>query len=334
MPTYKDAGVDLEKADRLVDTLAAYQQRTEDATSRSLFQEFGDFAASYDLSEYDEPVVLSTGDGVGTKFILQKNYNELESAGRDLVAMNVNDVLTSGGFPLLFLDYVAMSPLENDTIERLVDGMATACENSDCLLAGGETAELPGMIEAGDVELAGFCVGAAEKEDLRNQPSVEPGQAILGLPSDGIHANGFSLVRKVLDENPDQFDKEDVRSLLTPTRLYHDSVVTLREEGLDPSGMVHVTGGGIEGNLSRILPDGLGAELSIPQWDEPVVERILNFVPNDEALRTFNMGFGWLMVVDPNEIGKYHDVLPDARRLGSVRSDGEIEVRYGTSESS
>ncbi len=334
MPTYKDAGVDLDKADRLVGTLADYQQRTEDATSRSLFQGFGDFAASYDLSEYDEPVVLSTCDGVGTKFILQKKYGALESAGRDLVAMNVNDVLTTGGFPLLFLDYVAMSPLENDTIESLVDGMASACEDSDCLLAGGETAELPGMVEEGDVELAGFCVGVAEKSDLRNQPSVEDGQVVLGLPSDGIHANGFSLVRKVLDENPDEFNDDDVQSLLTPTRLYHKSVVALREANLNPSGMVHVTGGGIEGNLHRILPGEFGANLTIPEWEEPVIKRILNHVPDEEALRTFNMGFGWLMTVDPDRVEQYRKALPGSDVLGTIQSDGGIAIRYGTAQTS
>lgn len=334
MPTYKDAGVDLEKADRLVDSLAAYQQRTEENTSRSLFQGFGDFAASYDLSDFEEPVVLSACDGVGTKFILQKRYDELKSAGRDLVAMNVNDILTTGGEPFLFLDYVAMSPLENDTIESLVDGMASACEESDCLLAGGETAELPGMVEAGDVELAGFCVGAAEKAVLRNRPSVEDGQVILGLPSDGIHANGFSLVRKVLDENPDSFDDGDVRSLLTSTRLYHDAVVSLREAGLKPSGMVHVTGGGIEGNLPRVLPEDLGAEISVPEWEEPVIRRILEYVPDEEALRTFNMGYGWLMLVDPGDVEEYREALPDIERLGSVQSDEDIDVRYEGSTSS
>jgi phosphoribosylformylglycinamidine cyclo-ligase len=334
MPTYKDAGVDLEKADRLVDTLAAYQQRTEDATSRSLFRGFGDFAASYDLSSYENPVVLSSCDGVGTKFILQKRYDELESAGQDLVAMNVNDLLTTGGEPLLFLDYVAMSPLENDTIEALVDGMARACEESNCLLAGGETAELPGMVDEGDVELAGFCVGAAEKDQLQNRPDVEDGQVVLGLPSDGIHANGFSLVRKVLDENPEKFDDEDIRSLLTPTRLYYDTVTALQDNGLTPPAMVHVTGGGIEGNLSRVLPEDTGADVSVPEWTDPVIERVLQYVPDEEALRTFNMGFGWLLVVDPDELDDYRDVLPEADVLGTIRADGELTVRYGKESNS
>ena len=329
MPTYKDAGVDLEKADRLVDTLAAYQQRTEEATSRSLFRGFGDFAASYDLSSYENPVVLSSCDGVGTKFILQKRYDELESAGQDLVAMNVNDLLTTGGEPLLFLDYVAMSPLENDTVEALVDGMARACEESNCLLAGGETAELPGMVDEGDVELAGFCVGAAEKDQLQNRPDVEDGQVVLGLPSDGIHANGFSLVRAVLDENPEEFDDEDIRSLLTPTRLYYDTVTALRDHGLTPPGMVHVTGGGIEGNLSRVLPENTGADITVPEWGDPVIQRVLEHVPDEEALRTFNMGFGWLLVVDPDEVDNYREVLSEARTLGTIRADGELTVRYG-----
>lgn len=328
MPTYKDAGVDLEKADRLVDRLAGHQRETEETTDRSLYQGFGDFAASYDLSGYENPVVLSTCDGVGTKFLLQKKYDELQSAGRDLVAMNVNDVLTTGGDPLMFLDYVAMSPLEEETVEDLVEGMARACEETNCLLAGGETAELPGMLEEGEVELAGFCVGAAEKEDLEGRPGVEDGQVVLGLPSDGFHANGFSLVRAVLDENRDAFDDEDVRSLLTPTRLYYDALVSLREAGLRPTAMAHVTGGGIEGNLPRVLPEGFGADLTVPEWDEPVVARVLDQVPDDEALRTFNMGFGWLMVVDEENVNEYETVLPELERLGTVHAGGEISVTY------
>lgn len=331
MPTYKDAGVDLDKADRLVDRLAAHQKSTEEATDRSLFRGFGDFAASFDLADYEDPVVLSTCDGVGTKFLLQKKYDELQSAGRDLVAMNVNDVLTANAEPLMFLDYVAMSPLEEDTVEDLVEGMAAACRETNCLLAGGETAELPGMLEEGEVELAGFCVGAAEKGVLEGRPAVEDGQVVLGVPSDGFHANGFSLVRAVLDENPDAFDDEDIRSLLTPTRLYYDEVVQLRDEGLRPNAMAHVTGGGIEGNLPRVLPEGFGADLTVPEWDEPVISRVLEFVPDDEVLRTFNTGFGWLMVVGKENVNHYENVLPEAKRLGTVRSDRGISITYGGS---
>jgi phosphoribosylformylglycinamidine cyclo-ligase len=328
MPTYKEAGVDLDKADRLVSRLAAHQQRSEKETSKSLFQGFGDFAAGYDLSDYENPVILSTCDGVGTKFLLQKKHDALESAGIDLVAMNVNDLLTTGADPLLFLDYVAMSPLDEETVDALVRGMTRACTETDCLLAGGETAELPGMLEEGDVELAGFCVGAAEKKRIADSPAVEPGQAIVGVPSDGIHANGFSLVRAVLDEYPDQFTDDEEESLLTPTRLYFQEVQALHELPLEPSGMVHVTGGGLRGNLSRVLPDGIGATLELPEWDRPVISKILEQVSVEEAFKTFNMGFGWLILADDEQVDELMSAVTDSVRLGTVTDTGSIDMRY------
>jgi len=328
MPTYTDAGVDLEKADRLVDRLAAYQKQTEEGTRRQLFQGFGDFAAGYDLEAYDHPVILTTCDGVGTKFLLQQQHNELESAGRDLVAMNVNDLLTRGADPLLFLDYVAMSPLDESTVETIVRGMAEACLESNCLLAGGETAELPGMLEEGEVELAGFCVGAAEKDALQQPPPVQAGQVVLGLPSRGFHANGFSLVRTVLDQNPDRFSSQDIQELLVPTRLYHEVVQTLREAELTPSAMAHVTGGGIAGNLSRVLPDQMGATLEIPEWNQPTVREILEFIPDEEAVKTFNMGFGWLLVVPDNQVRRYRDLFDEIKKLGEIVDGQSISIRY------
>ncbi len=328
MPTYKDAGVDRDKADRLVEELADHVRRTEKETSRNLYRGFGDFAASYDLSGYDRPVIVSSCDGVGTKFLLQQRYDALESAGVDLVAMNVNDVLTTGAEPLLFLDYVAMSPLEAATVDSLVRGMSRACSEVDCLLAGGETAELPGMLEEDEVELAGFCVGAAEREFLTGSDSVVADQVIAGLPSMGIHANGFSLVRTVLDDHPDQFSDEDVESLLTPTRLYGEEVQSVVEADIVPSAMVHVTGGGLRGNLSRVLPGDLGASLCLPEWERSVVKTLLEHVPLAEAVRTFNMGFGWLFVVDEDEFGLLRKVVPECVQLGRVTGEASIDIRY------
>lgn len=331
MPTYKDAGVDLDRADRLVNRLADYQRLTEEETSRTLLEGVGQFASSYDLGEYDRPAIVSTCDGVGTKFLLQKKHDRLESAGRDLVAMNVNDVLTTGADPLMFMDYVAMSPLDETVVEPLVKGMTESCLEVDCLLAGGETAELPGMLEEGEVELAGFCVGAAEKDRLESSPPPREGQRIVGLPSSGFHANGFSLVRLVLDENSGDFTASEVHGLLEPTRLYREPLRELREVGVTPAGMVHVTGGGIRHNLLRVLPENLGARLDLPRWESPAVRKILERVEPEEALRTFNMGFGWLLVIPEEDLDPTLGVLPEAEEIGFVTGDrSEVTVRYGS----
>lgn len=328
MPTYKEAGVDLEKADRLVDRLSRYQQETEEQTGRRLYQEFGDFAASFDLNEYENPVIFSTCDGVGTKFMLQDEYDVLDLAGRDLVAMNVNDILTTGGEPLLFLDYVAMSPLDENTIDQLVSGISQACIESNCLLAGGETAELPGMLSEDQVELAGFCVGAADKNRIESVPTIQSGDVVLGLPSTGFHANGFSLVRQVINENKNKFNSDEIRSLLEPTRIYYDPVRVILDDGICPSGMVHVTGGGIEANLSRVLPESFGAELSLPEWEDPVIKKVLQHVPESEALKTFNMGFGWLFILDPDEAQDVMTELSGAVQLGRVSDDSPVSIEY------
>ncbi|MFB6344440.1 MAG: phosphoribosylformylglycinamidine cyclo-ligase [bacterium] len=330
MPTYKDAGVDLDRADDIVGSLADIQAETERSGSRGLMRAFGQFAACYDLSDYENPVMVSTCDGVGTKFILQREYDALDLAGRDLVAMNVNDILTTGADPLVFLDYVAMSPLEKETIVPVVEGIGEACKDVDCILAGGETAELPGILEEGDLELSGFCVGAAEKERIEKSPPVEAGQRIVAFPSDGFHANGFSLVRKVIDENPDEFSEDDIRSLLTPTRLYRDVVRTIYDRGNQPSAMVHVTGGGLQGNLERVLPDGVSAEISLSRWTLPAARTVLDHVPQEEAFRTFNMGFGWLVILDELSAIDVRNNVSEAVLLGDITEDEDtIEITYG-----
>lgn len=330
MPTYKDAGVDIDRADRIVERLAQIQKETENSGSRELMRTFGQFAACFDLSDYDNPVVVTTCDGVGTKFLLQREHDALDLAGRDLVAMNVNDVLTTGADPVLFLDYLAMSPLEEEPITAIVEGIGEACRETDCILAGGETAELPGILEEGDLELSGFCVGAAEKERIEATPPVVPGQRIVGFPSDGFHANGYSLVRTVLDENPDEFDDDDIRSLLTPTRLYYDKVRSIQERGLEPSAMAHVTGGGIPGNLDRVLPEDMGAEISLPEWNLPVARKVLEHVPEEDAVRTFNMGFGWLVIVDEPSAVDVRSNVSEAVVIGTVTDeDDSISIDYG-----
>ncbi|MEO0416714.1 MAG: AIR synthase related protein, partial [Verrucomicrobiota bacterium] len=194
--TYKASGVDIKEAAALVGDINQLRQRTEGG--RQLMQAFGLFAATYDLSDYNEPVIMTGCDGVGTKLELLLEHDELEIAGKDLVAMNVNDILTTGGDPLMFLDYVGVGAIDKTKIKRLIAGMSEHLESCNCILAGGETAEMPGVVPDGMIELSGFCVGAGEKSELIDPTTVEVGDVLIGYPSDGFHANGWSLIRRIL----------------------------------------------------------------------------------------------------------------------------------------
>ena len=296
--TYKEAGVDIKEAAAIVGDIGSLVKRTE--KKRQLMQSFGLFAAAYDLSGYDNPVMVTGCDGVGTKLELLLEYDMPEVAGKDLVAMSVNDILTTGADPLVFLDYIGIGKLDKDLITRLIVGMTEHLEDCGCILGGGETAEMPGLVADGVVELSGFCVGAAEKEDLIDPTTISIGDVLIGYPSDGPHANGFSLIRRVLEAYSSEFSQDDVRSLLAPTRLYHDVVGALRDAEIKPKAMAHNTGGGLPENLERLL-DGKGAALEIPAWKGEAVEKLLSHVEFQEAVNTFNMGFGWVVIVSPED---------------------------------
>lgn len=325
MSTYKQAGVDREKADRLVERLARLQGTTETEASGGLLGGFGGFAAALALEDLERPVMTATCDGVGTKLKLLLQHDCPGVVGRDLVAMNVNDILTSGARPRLFLDYVAMSPLEERVVEGIVEGVAEACREVRCVLGGGETAELPDMLTPGDVELAGFCVGAIERDRLRDPDAIEPGHRLIGLPSSGFHANGYSLIRQLIRDHSGAFDDEALESLLRPTRMYEPEVQRLREAGCLPDAMVHVTGGGLSGNLERVLPDELGAAVDLPLWEDPAAEVVLSRVEESEAKKTFNMGIGWVMVATEDRAEAILGLLDEAVVLGEVRP-GDITV--------
>ncbi len=321
--TYKNAGVDTEAARESVDDIAALRSRTE--TSRRLHQAFGLFAASFDLSGYRHPMILTACDGVGTKIMPLLDHDMPEVAGIDLVAMNVNDILTANAMPLLFLDYVGLGRIDRKRLNRLITGMADALEGCDCILAGGETAEMPDLVPDGQVELAGFCVGAAERAELLDPSTVRPGDTVLGIPSAGFHANGWSLIRKIWDRFPDTFSEEDRRALLAPTRIYYPEVAALRKAGLRPRAMAHITGGGIRENLQRVL-GSCGASLSLPRWEAPAVEKVLQAVDPAEAVHAFNMGIGWMIITRPEEADACRDALPEARVLGAVTDSGTIDI--------
>jgi len=318
--TYKESGVDIKAAAELVGDINQLRARTE-AGGRKLFGAFGLFAAAYDLSDYKQPVIVTGCDGVGTKLEVLLEKNELEIAGKDLVAMSVNDILTTGGDALMFLDYIGVGNLEKEKVKRLIGGMSEYLSDCNCVLAGGETAEMPGIVPDGMIELAGFCIGAVEKPDLLDPSEIELGDVVVGYTSDGVHANGWSLVRRVLAAHPNDFSETDILHLLAPTRLYNDVTDNLRELGIRPGGMAHITGGGLPENLERLIP-GKGAELEIPYWENEPVQKILAHTDDDDRFNTFNMGIGWAVVVKPEHADKIGGIP-----LGQIVAKEGVRVR-------
>lgn len=297
--TYRQSGVDTRRAAALVGDIRSQVARTQQA--RKLWGAFGLFAACYDLSDYKEPVMVTGCDGVGTKLELLLENDLLEIAGKDLVAMSVNDILTTGGDPLLFLDYIGIAALDEAKINRLITGMCDYLEACGCILAGGETAEMPGIVPEDVIELSGFCIGCAEKPDLIDPTTVAVGDCLVGYASDSIHANGWSLVRRVLKEFPGEVSEGELHAWLQPTRLYHDVVAGLKNGGVRPKAMAHITGGGLPENLERLFR-GMGADLEIPKWNLPGIEKLYRHVDADDRFHTFNMGIGWVAIVAESDV--------------------------------
>lgn len=321
--SYKDAGVDTERAAEMVQDIGVLRARTE--TKHRLMQSFGLFAASFDLSPWSEPVMLVACDGVGTKIELLLRHDLPETAGVDLVGMNVNDVLTSNALPVLFLDYIGIASLEGAPIPRILDGLTRALADCDCVLAGGETAEMPGLVHEHIVELSGFVVGVAEKPELLDPKDIQAGDPVFGIPSNGVHANGFSLVRKLMEGDPDLIPEDLISDLLAPTRIYYPEVMALRKAGIRPRGMAHITGGGIRENFARIL-DGKGADLTLPEWTNPAARRLVDAIQIEDAIHTFNMGIGWMIVCAPGDAEALQAALPEAVHLGQVTEAPGIQI--------
>lgn len=323
--TYKQAGVDIREAAALVGDIGKLVKRTQQR--RQLAGAFGLFAAAYDLSAYKHPVILTGCDGVGTKIELLLKHDQLEAAGKDLVAMNVNDVLTTGGDPLMFLDYVGIGRLDKEKVTRCIAGMVEYLEACGCILAGGETAEMPGMVPDGVIELSGFAIGAAEKEDLLDPTTIQRGDVLVGFPSAGFHANGFSLVRRVIEAENVQLTDEEYRTLLLPTRLYHLEAEALRKNVPSLRAMSHITGGGLPENLGRLLVFGNhGAHVKVPYWNNPVVQKVLAHVDPKDAFDTFNMGYGWVAIVAPEDAEKALACGEGGVILGTIDGSGEVTV--------
>jgi phosphoribosylformylglycinamidine cyclo-ligase len=325
--TYKQSGVDIHEAAAFVDDIGALVKRTQ--RKRKLANAFGLFAAGYDLSKYQEPMIFTGCDGVGTKLELLLKYDLLENAGKDLVAMNVNDVLTTGAEPLMFLDYVGVNRIDKRQLTRIIAGMSEYLESCNCILAGGETAEMPGAVLEGMVELSGFAIGAAEKKDVLNPAEIKKGDVLVGWPSAGFHANGFSLVRRVLAQENIKLSKKDAAALLAPTLLYHDVTSGLKKAKIKPAAMAHITGGGLWENLGRIfVKRGLGCHLKVPVWQNAVVQKVLKHVDEADAWKTFNMGIGWVAILDQAQVKKALKVGSGAVVLGQMDKSGQVTCEW------
>ena len=315
--TYRDAGVDIDAGNELVERIKPLVKRS---FRPEVMGGLGGFGALFDLSgKYREPVLVSGTDGVGTKLKLAQQLGRHDTIGIDLVAMCVNDVLVQGAEPLFFLDYFATGKLDVDTTVAVVGGIARGCELSGCALIGGETAEMPDMYGPGDYDLAGFCVAAVEKSRLLDGAKVRAGDVLIGIASSGPHSNGYSLVRRIYDRagRPADLDVGGVKladALMAPTTLYVKPILELLQAH-DLHGMAHITGGGLTENIIRVIPDGLGLEIDASAWTLPPVFDWLQregAVENTEMWRTFNCGIGFVLVVAPDQLAA---VQADLARL-------------------
>ncbi|ASF38148.1 phosphoribosylformylglycinamidine cyclo-ligase [Halobacillus halophilus] len=303
--SYKQAGVDVEAGYESVERMKKHVQRT---MREEVMGGLGAFAGLFDISEmkYEQPVLVTGTDGVGTKLKLAFEMNKHDTIGVDVVAMCVNDIAAQGADPLLFLDYIACGKNEPARIEQIVKGIADGCEQSGAALIGGETAEMPGMYELDEYDLAGFVVGMADKKQLVTGESIQAGDVLIGLSSSGVHSNGFSLVRKIiesselqLDEVYPEFQRPLGEELLTPTRIYVPAIQRLKQ-AVTIKGIAHITGGGFYENIPRALPEGLGAQVDRTSWSAPSIFSFLQHHGNlseEDMFGVFNMGIGMVTVV-------------------------------------
>ncbi|MFD3189612.1 phosphoribosylformylglycinamidine cyclo-ligase [Sedimentitalea sp. HM32M-2] len=336
--TYAEAGVDIDAGNALVERIKPAAKRT---TRPGVTGGLGGFGALFDLraAGYDDPVLVAATDGVGTKLRIAIDTGAVDGVGVDLVAMCVNDLVCQGAEPLFFLDYFATGKLETETAARIIEGIARGCEGSGCALIGGETAEMPGMYPPGDFDLAGFAVGAIERGGALPR-DVARGDVLLGLASDGVHSNGFSLVRRLVDMSGLGWQADSPfgegrlgDALLTPTRLYVKPALQAIELG-GVHALAHITGGGLTENLPRVLPEGLGATVDLGAWNLPGVFTWMagvGEIAQDEMLKTFNCGIGMVLVCDPDRANLITDVLQRCgeivHHIGTVTNQPGVQYR-------
>ncbi|RAP39223.1 phosphoribosylformylglycinamidine cyclo-ligase [Candidatus Marinamargulisbacteria bacterium SCGC AAA071-K20] len=295
---YKSSGVDIDAGTLAVEKIKSHVKSTY---TPNVLTSLGNFAAGFqlDLKGYENPVLVSCTDGVGTKVKLAIELDCFDTVGIDLVAMCVNDMICMGAKPLFFLDYIACHQLIPDQMEQLVKGMTDGCKLSKCALVGGEMAEMNDLYKKGDFDLAGFSVGIVDKDKVIDGSKIAAGQFLYGLASSGVHSNGYSLVRKALPLNKCKENGLDPKALLTPTKIYVSEILNLLEDGHSITGIAHITGGGLYENIERILPDGVNAEIKKDSWDRPKVFEVLQTVgeiSEKEMYRVFNMGIGMVVI--------------------------------------
>jgi len=326
--SYRDAGVDIDAGDALVEDIKPFAKRT---MRPEVLAGIGGFGSLFEVpKKYKNPVLVSGTDGVGTKLKLAFQLNRHDTIGIDLVAMSVNDILVQGAEPLFFLDYFACGKLDVGTAAQVIQGIAAGCEQSGCALVGGETAEMPGMYPAGEYDLAGFAVGCVEKNAIIDGSTIAENDVVLGLASSGAHSNGYSLVRKLIelsgiDMNSNFHGRPFSDAVLAPTRIYVKPLLKLMA-ALPVKGMAHITGGGLTGNIPRVLPQHLTAELDHTAWQMPPLFQWLQAqgnVTDDEMHRTFNCGIGMAVIVSAADAERAQHLLTaegeQVYRIGAIR---------------
>ncbi len=334
--SYNDAGVDIDAGNRLVENIKPYAKRT---IRSEVLTGIGGFGALFEISKnYRNPVLVSSTDGVGTKLKLAFKLGKHDGVGIDLVAMSVNDILVQGAEPLFFLDYFACGRLDVDIATRVVRGIAAGCEQAGCTLIGGETAEMPGMYSENEYDLAGFTVGVVEKDRIISGLSIWEGDVVLGLASSGAHSNGYSLIRKILEENNTDLsanfnDKTMMDVIMAPTRIYVKPLLGLLKR-FPIKGMAHITGGGLVENIPRILPEGVTAVLQKSAWDMPALFHWLQQqgkITDREMYRVFNCGIGMVIIISNEHaeaaMGALHSAGEIVWRIGTIRQCGKGEAR-------
>lgn len=333
---YEQSGVDIHAGYEAVERMSSHVQRT---MRKEVLGGLGGFGATFDLSQLNmkAPVLVSGTDGVGTKLKLAIDNNKHDTIGIDAVAMCVNDILTTGAEPLYFLDYIATNKVVPEVIEQIVKGVSDGCEATHTALIGGETAEMGEMYHKGEYDLAGFAVGAVEKDEYIDGSEVEEGQIIIGLASNGIHSNGYSLVRKLIQESGinlnDSFDGSTyLDTFLAPTQLYVKPVLTLKEK-VKIKGMNHITGGGFYENIPRGLPNGLAAKIDTQSFPTPKVFEWLQQqadIETSEMYNVFNMGIGYTVIVNKEDVSKALDILKEqdiaAYQIGEIVKSNDAPI--------
>jgi phosphoribosylformylglycinamidine cyclo-ligase len=331
--SYRDAGVDIDANDRLKEIICRHARTT---FTPGVISDIGFFGSLFELKGYKQPILVSSADGVGTKIKIACALGEHEGIGMDIVNHCVNDILTCGASPLFFLDYIAMSKMDAAVVASIVKGMAEACKDVGCALIGGETAEMPDTYPPSEYDLVGFIVGGIEKSQIKNGGSIIPGDALIGLPSSGLHTNGYSLVRRVFntDSKPAALKKSYYalgctlgEALIEPHKCYYQQVKPLLPR---IKGLAHITGGGFPGNLPRTLPKSVAAVVDKSSWEVPPLFQLIQKtgnIDNAEMYRVFNMGIGMILICDPADSARLIKKLPDAVVIGEIVKRKSSEER-------